>query len=346
MNCRRRTPRRARLPARAAAQGRPIAQKLLTFARGMTANGTDLGKALEAAGLLVVPKDHRTDWAGVEKVLAQVAAPPDADLRAALKELQSQDAGNPGLLEVEYLPATGIGGIYAVQGSALCQVWILFEKHGDATVLRQDAEDVGATTGCMKDGGSTQFIAVLAGQPVMLAATYGDTLVSNQTDFEWQSWLPNGHWGPLTRVRFRYAYSVAPSSANECQGTPARCAETASTALEMTRRYLRNPWALPATSKLAAAEQREFADMLASAPDRKAFAAIAPAWFAAHLNGRLVVVGIDATHLGSHIYYGAFDVGFWGQDRGDGKWWFVDQNMVANAGRLLGAALIPPGESH
>lgn len=323
----------------AATRSDPIAQKLLAFATTLPARDDDTVKALQSARLLQLPESLDTDQGGAEKAIGGLAAPPDLALQAALKELDD------GVVTVEYIASAGIGGAYTVGGTAECQNWVWFEKRGNATVPRPENQ-LDGTVGCMRDGGATEHPAVLDGQPVVLAVTH-DNFVANQMDLAWQRWQGGGRWGPLLRLRFRYRYELAPNAADgSCQGTPTQCAETASMAVELVRHYLRNPWTLPAATKLPAAERAQFARSMADAPDRKTFAAIAPAWFPLHLQNQRVVVGIDYTHIGSHINTGAFDVGFWGQANGAGPWWFVDQNVVQNTGRLLGAALIPPGESH
>lgn len=316
----------------------PTAQKLLTLANTSLERAGDTAQALESAGLLVLPKAHQTDRAGVAKMIARLAAPPTATLRASLKNLGS-DA-----VVVEYLPAAGIGGAYAIEGTALCQDWVLFEKRGNTTVRRKESQ-VEASVGCMQDGGSTEYPALLDHQPVMLAITYAND-VAYQMDLEWQRWLSGDRWGPLLRLRFRHGYTVSQSPLNYCEGAPARCAETASTALDVTRRYLRNPWTLPQVATLTATAQAQFQRMMKDAPKRKYFGAIAPAWFPVHLKTGLAVGGIDYMHMGSHIYTGTFDVGFWGRSGGAGPWWVVDQYPVLNPGHLLAAAMIPPGETH
>lgn len=322
----------------------PIAQKLVALADTSLRRAGDTAKALESGGLLVLPKLHDTDRAGVEKLISQLAAAPSASLRASLKELDSRAGVGSGARVVEYIPSAGIGGAYAIEGTALCQDWVLFEKRGHVTVPRKSS-DVEATVGCMQDGGSTEYPALLDHQPVMLAITYPND-VANQMDLEWQRWLSNERWGPLLRLRFRHSYTVTQSPLNNCQGAPARCAETASTALSVTRRYLRNPWTLPKAARLTAAARVQFEQMMKEAPKRRYFGAIAPAWFPVHLNSKLAVGGIDYTHMGSHIYTGSFDVGFWATSGDADTWWVVDQYPVLNPGPLLGAAMIPPAETH
>lgn len=324
----------------AAAHGDPVTAKVIAFLRQWPAGNTDIEKALESAGLLVLGKSVDTDAAHAGKTIAELAAPPDRNLQAGLKNLHSVMEGP--LRTVEYLPAAGFGGVFSVDGSALCQNWVLFERDGAVTAPREDS-DVEGSEGCERDGDATVHPALLAGQPVMLVVAYDQTN-PNRATLAWQRWL-HGQWGPVVRVRVRYQY-LAPSIGNRCQGTPARCAETAAMAVNFVRRYLADPWMLPAGDKLDGNGRAQFQRMLQTAPQRKEDWADARAWLLTHLKSQSVLVGINNGHEGAHITYGAFDVGFWGDHGGKGSWWFVDQNVAVNTGRVLGAAVTLPAQTH
>lgn len=313
-----------------ATRGMPIAQRLLESAAAAPIAATDTLKMLQAAGAVILPKEHGAP--DPERVIASLAAPPDADLRAAL------DRYRPHEFTVVYLPSAGLGGAFNVEGTADCQYWVMFKKRGDRTVPL-GASGGGPIGGCMRDGGTTGYLALVNGTPVALNVTI-DPLFASVTDVEWQRWLGADRWGPAERIRFRYGYSLEPGRCVARQNARPQCGLTASIAMTAARSYLNAPWALSAQTHPTAAEQSQFEGMLSYAPGRKDWGYCAyPAWFPVHLNGKLLVGGASNEHIGCHPD-GLVAVGFWGTDNGGKSWWFVDHEIYGRRDRLLFAARI------
>lgn len=315
----------------------PVARKLLAAASALPANASDTWEALESTGAVVVPKPHDTDSGSVERVISTLAAPPDADLRKALKGF-----GDP-YFTVVYLPSAGLGGAFTIEGTADCQYWVVFEKQGDVTtpVGGQVGELMGA---CTRDGGSTGYLALVDGHPVAINVTNSPAF-PNTMDLQWKRWLGGSTWGPATRIRFRYEYTLKVDNKIFCPDAAPQCASTSAIALNAAKRFTRTRWTLPEVARLSTVEQTHFQQMLEQAPGRKAWEDCAyPAWFPAYINGKLVVGGISESQMGCHPGEGFLDVGFWGR-RSDGKrWWSADDTIIAERGRLLFAARIPPSK--
>lgn len=328
----------------AATHGRPLAQKLLAAVSGLPAVGSDALKALQSAGIVVLPESHGADSTSVDRVISTLSAPPSPDLRTAFKRLDASYPGDP-FFTVVYLPSVGLGGAFTVAGTADCQYWVLFEKRGDATVRVGGRVGELSGRGCTRDGGSTGYLALIDGQPVALNVTNFPAF-PNTTDLQWQRWLRADKWGPPARVRLRYGYTLKADKGAPCRGASSRCASTEPAALDAAKHYLRDPWTLPDRARLAAAERTHFDRMLDLAPGRKDWGYCAyPVWFPVRLNGKLVVGGVSGSHVGCHPEAGLLDVRFWGR-QGDGKsWWSADHSVSVEPGRLLTAALLPPGRN-
>jgi hypothetical protein len=89
----------------------------------------------------------------------------------------------------------------------------------------------------------------------------------------------------------------------------------------------------------------DFRQMQARAPGRTDWADCSyPAWFKAHLDGRLVVAGISESHLACHPGDGFLTVGFWGMRSDNKRWWSAEDTITAERTQLLAAALIPPSQ--
>lgn len=314
-----------------ATRGMPIAQRLLESVATAPVDATDTLRMLQAAGTVILPKEH--DAPDPERVIASLAAPPDAGLRAALNRYR------PYAFTVVYLPSVGLGGAFNVEGTADCQYWVTFEKRGDQTVPIDASSGVPAGD-CMRDGGTTGYLALVKGVPVALNVTNEPTPAAI-TDVEWQRWLGGNKWGPAERIRFRYGYSLKPGGCSARQDVKTQCALTASIAMGAVRRYLSDPWALSAQVLLTTAERSEFDGMLAAAPGRKVWGGcVYPAWFPVRLNGKLLVGGVSDAHIGCHPN-GFVAVGFWGRGNGNKSWWSVDHEIYGMRDRLLFAARIP-----
>jgi uncharacterized protein len=337
----------------AATQDAPLARALLESVAALSPGATDPLEALRSAGIVVVADERNASDA--EHTIDTLAAPPDAALHAELAPFRSYP------YTVEYLPSAGLGGAFTVQGTGDCQSWVLFEKRADATVPVRGSGSLG---GCTRDQGATGYLALIRGHPAVLTVT-DDPAFRNVTDLQWQEWLGGDKWGPETRIRLRYGYSLEPDRQMYCKSPSAQCTSSMSAALNgparcpddfhqcalittvalgAAKQYLRNALGLAARSGGPASEQARFTALLRLAPGRKDWASCAnPVWFPVHLGGKLALGGITESHLGCHPGGGALDVGVWATTgRGARQWWFVDETIKVARQRLLAASVVPP----
>lgn len=317
----------------AVTRGMPIAQRVLHAAATLPARATDPLKALEAAGLVVLPEEAQSA-SSPERAIATLAAPPDAALQAALDRFRPY----PGT--VVYLPSVGLGGAFYIEGTAYCQYWVVFEKQGNATVPVSGPAG-GLLGGCIRDGGSTGYLALIHGHPVALDVT-NDTSFPNITDFQWQRWLGGSTWGPARRIRFRYDYSLKSSSENFCSKTSPACTLIEGVALGTAQRYMRDALALANPAGETGAKKARFRQLLQRAPHRKEWGYCwYPLWFSTRLKGKLTIGGITQSHIGCHPV-SSLDVAFWGTRNHGTQWWHADSTIDVDRGKLLLAALMPP----
>ena len=320
----------------AVTRGMPIAQRLLRSAATLPAHATDPIKALEAAGVIILPKERSAP--NPEPTISMLAAPPDAALRAALNRLGPYYG-----YTIVYLPSAGLGGAFNVGGTADCQYWVVFEKQGNVTVPINGIGS-GLLDGCMRDGGSTGYLALIDGYPVALNVT-NDPSFPNVTDFQWQRWLGGGKWGPTRRIRFRYGYSLKLSSMNYCPKTSPECTATAGVALSTAQRYMLDALALANLPGVSETEKTRFKHMLRLAPHRQDWAFCAyPVWFQTRLDGKIAIGGITESHIGCHPWRSALEVAFWGTRSNGTQWWFTDNTIDVDRQKLLFAALVLPSD--
>ena len=320
----------------AVTRGMPIAQRLLRSVATLPAHATDPLKALEAAGTIILPKER--DASGPERTISMLAAPPDAALQAALNRLGPYYG-----YTLVYLPSVGLGGAFNVEGTADCQYWVIFEKRGNVTVSVSGL-GVGILDGCMRDGGSTGYLALIDGYSVALNVT-NDSAMPNVTDFQWQRWLGGGKWGPARRIRFRYSYSLKLSSMDFCPKTSPVCAVSAGVALSTAHHYMRDAFTLANPPGETRPEQTRFKQMLRLAPHRTDWGFCwDPVWFPTRLEGKIAIGGITESHIGCHPAGSSLDVAFWGTRSNGTQWWFADHTIDVERKKLLFAALIPPSK--
>ena len=316
----------------AVTRGMPIAQRLLHSAATLPARATDTLKALETAGTVVLPKERSAPDPG--RAITLLAAPPDAALQAALNRFR------PYPYSLVYLPSVGLGGAFTVEGTAFCQYWVVFEKQGTVTVP-VSGPDGGPLDGCMRDGGSTGYLALIDGYPVALNVT-NDPSFPNVTDFQWRRWLGGSKWGPTRRIRFRYSYSLKLSSMDYCPKTSPGCTATAGAALSTARRYMRDALTLANHTGETGPDQTRFKHMLRLAPHRKGWGYCwYPVWFPTRLEGKLAIGGITESHIGCHPVGSSLDVALWGTRSNGTQWWFADHTIDVDRQALLFAALVP-----
>ena len=317
----------------AVTRGMPVAQRLLHSAATLPAHATDTLKALETASTVVLPKEREEQDPG--RTITMLAAPPDAALQDALNRFR------PYPYRLVYLPSVGLGGAFTVEGTAFCQYWVVFEKQGNVTVPVSGFGG-GLLDGCMRDGGSTGYLALIDGYPVALNVT-NDPSFPNVTDFQWQRWLGGSKWGPTRRIRFRYSYSLKLSSMNYCPKTSPACPVTAGVALSTAQRYMRNALALASLTGETGPEQTRFEQMLRLAPHRTDWGYCwYPVWFLTRLEGKIAIGGITESHIGCHPAGSSLDVAFWGTRNNETQWWFADDTIDFDRQELLFAALLPP----
>lgn len=79
-----------------------MCKALLESVAALPSSATDPLEALRSAGTVVVAKEHSAGK--VERIIATLAAPPNAALRAGLNRFR------PYPYTVEYLPSAGLGG--------------------------------------------------------------------------------------------------------------------------------------------------------------------------------------------------------------------------------------------
>jgi uncharacterized protein len=310
----------------------PIAQRLLVSAMTLPIGETDTLKALQAAGAVVLPEQHNTQ--NPEDTITMLAAPPDAALRAALDHFRLYP------YTVVYFPSVGLGGAFNVEGTADCQYWVVFEKQGNATVpvsgTRSDF-----LGGCMRDDGSTGYLALIDGRPVALTVTNYPAF-ENVTDFQWRRWLGGSKWGPSTRIRFRYSYRLELPSKAHCPRTSPKCAVIAGVALSAAQRYMHDALTLANRVGETGFERARFKQMLRLAPNRADWADCAyPVWFPARFEGKVALGGIADSHIACHPDGSSLDVGLWGTRGNGAQWWFVDNTIDVDRHGLLFAALMP-----
>ena len=321
-----------------ATRGMTIAQILLHAAAMLPARATDPRQALEATGTLVFPKEPYA--ADPERSITKMAAPPDAALRAALDRYGPLYEGRT----VAYFPSMGFGGAFNVAGTAVCQSWVLFEKHGNVTVPLSGGRFFWGR--CIRDGGSTGYLALIDGHPVALKVTNYQSS-PNITDFQWRRWLGGSKWGPARRIRFRYSYRLEFSSMDVCPKASRDCAATKGPALIAAQRYMRHALALGNPAGETEAQKVRFTQLLQRAPNRKGWGfCFFPVWFPARFKGQLAIGGITQSHIGCHPAGSALDVAFWGTRNHGTQWWHADQIIDVDRKALLFAALMPPSNSH
>lgn len=320
----------------AATRHMPIAQKLLESLATLPSSATDPLEALQSAGIVVLAKEH--DATDVEHTIATLAAPPNAALREAL------DHFTPYTYTVEYLPSAGLGGAFNIEGTAYCQYWVIFEKQGDATVPVSVGKG-NSLGGCMRDAGSTGYIALINGHPVELTVT-NDPYFWNITDFQWRQWLGAGKWGPERRIRLRYGYILKSEKKVYCPSRAPECISTPTIALNTARHYMSNALTLDSLGDEMTPERARTRQMLNLAPDHKSWGnCMYPVWFTAHLDGKLAVGGITESHFACHPNGNSLDVGLWGMQSNEVTWWFADNTVDVERQGLLSAAVIPPQKS-
>lgn len=321
-----------------ATQDLPLARRLLASASTWPPDEDDGLKAFQSTGIVIVPEPHDADSTSVDRVISTLAAVPNASLNAALKRF-----GDP-YFTVVYLPSAGLGGAFTIEGTADCQYWVLFEKQGDITAPVEGRVGEMSGSGCTRDGGSTGYLALIDGHPVALNVTNYPAF-PNITDLQWQRWMGGNQWGPATRIRLRFRYTLKVDKYAHCQGASSQCASTESAALDTVKHYLRNPWTPPSHARLTAGERAQFDRMLELAPDRKNWGYCTyPVWFPVRLDGKLVVGGVTESHIGCHPE-GGLDVRFWGTRSDRKSWWFADHGVTVEPGHLLTAALLPPSRN-
>ena len=316
----------------AVTRGMPVAQSVLHAAATLPARATDPLQALEATGTLALPREQYA--ADPERTITKMAAPPDAALRAALDRFGPLYEGHT----VAYFPSMGLGGAFNLAGTAVCQSWVLFEKQGNVTAPIRGG---GLLDSCLRDGGSTGYLALIDGYPVALKVT-NDPSFTNITDFQWRRWLGGSKWGPPRRIRFRYSYSLKLSSMDYCPKTSPGCTVTAVIALNTAARYMRDALTLADPAGETGAQKARFRQLLQRAPHRKEWGFCwNPVWFPTRLKGKLTIGGITQSHIGCHPV-SSLDVAFWGTRNHGTQWWHADSTIDVDRGKLLLAALIPP----
>lgn len=316
-----------------ATRGMPIAQTLLHAAATLPARATDPLQALEATGTLVLPREQYA--ADPERTITKMAAPPDAALRAALDRFGPLYEGRT----VAYFPSMGFGGAFNVAGTAVCQSWVMFEKQGNVTVPVRGGDFL---ISCMRDGGSTGYLALIDGHPVALKVT-NDQSSPNITDFQWRRWLGGSKWDPTRRIRFRYSYRLKLSRMDACPKASRECMATAGPALIAAQRYMRNALTLANPAGETGAQKARFRHLLQRASHRKEWGYCwYPVWFSARSRGKLTIGGITQSHIGCHPAGSSLDVAFWGTRNQGTQWWFSDHIIDVDRKTLLFAALIPP----
>lgn len=228
----------------------PVLAALLATVTRLSANTTDVIKALQVQGAIVLPQQRTFD--SPDKVIAALPAPPDPALRKALK--QYTGVAN---FTLAYLPSVHLGGVFNVEGTAECMYWDMFDVRADGSV-RIDRPH-GSTGWCWNTQGN---IALVNGLPIAISETSG--ILSQEVDLEWQRWQ-NTKWGALRWVRIRFDRVLNVGFAGCASGVD--CAAARQLALRYARLYDRRP--LPSTllhvATLTPIERSHFLRMLAFA---------------------------------------------------------------------------------
>jgi uncharacterized protein YecT (DUF1311 family) len=340
----------------AATRGAPIAHKLLAAIHHLPAGTSDVLKALAQTDLVMIaqpPRDNPRIHAS--KLVFDLPAPPSPALR---KALDRTFPGLPGAAHVVYLPQAKLGGAYVVSGTAYCQAWVLFRKHGDTTVPVPRSNTLSGA--CARDDGSTGYLAVIDGHPVAINETIG--IHAPTTDLQWRRWT-GFKWGPATRIRVRFAWVLESSNAPDCspvaptsQGCDAVGSLFTSAFSKAARKavaaYIQDPWAMRDPSWLAGSDRAQFLRMQSRIQEQQPGCVYAhrhydktvgtvALWFPDHIDGQLVVGCISPGHIGAHPQAG-FEVAYWGHWAGKQLVSLPGDYVVPRNGLVLAAARVPP----
>jgi len=290
-------------------------------------------EALQAAGHIVLAERQVTQ--DPVAAITRRVAPPDAALQRELSDLKNGSVDPDYTLS--YLPTAGLGAVLKISGSSQFQSWVLFQKRGSVTVPVSDPSS-GLLDGCIRDCGSTGYLALIEGKPAALEV-FDDLSHFNTTDLQWQQWLGGSQWGPAQRIRLRYAYDLDVSDTNSGNLPEPTRAKAERLALDAARRYMRDALALANSARRSGIDRARFESLLQNVPSREEWSMYGePVWFPLQWNGAMALGGITLSHSGSHPNGPALDVLIWGAEKNEEWIWSID---VERRLPLL-AALIPP----
>ena len=277
----------------------------------------------------------------IDSVLGRVPGDPEAGLQGEIDRL---DRFNPHWMEPVWLEQAGIGGVYRVEGTAHCTVWLMFERHG--TQLRSIPVPGTLSGNCNLENGDLALI----GDHVVAVRVAADALTPTLV-WQVQPWNGDGGWGEPASVMARFDHVLSVAAATCALGVD--CTSVRSMALDFARRYDREPLpstladpSLPASERAAYERLRALAassEVASKLPqiDTRVFSGLDgfgadSSFFPVRLGGEWVLGRIGHGHIGWREA-GGWLVGFWKLD-GDDLVPLAGVVVASDAGRFLIAA--------
>ena len=313
-----------------------IADKLLKASKTVARNRDHVLDLLQRNKTIALAK--QTPVTNVTKEISTRVAPPDAELSHSIVSFLSD--AYPRNFTFVYLPKQGLGGVFTVQGTAVCQYWILFQKKGHETVPAKGARFLNA---CNRDNGTVSYLALIGGYPAALKVHYS-TAFPTQTTFSWMRWRDSHGFGHPHKIIFRYSYKLKLSKRRyRCKLTPSECTYLHNTALRDAHLYMRNALLLASQGLNNVVDRDRFKSMLDSAPNHRGWAScVSPVWFPDYVNGQLLVGGITQAHIACHPDGYSLHLAWWGKVDTEKSGWGSAHAVVHIINRkLLFAALVP-----
>lgn len=293
---------------------------LLDAMQSMPAEADDVLRTVSKSSALVeLPPEQHFD--SVAALLAHLPGAASVATLAVLRKRLDTASGPQHPQTLVWLPQPGIGGSYALGGSADCATWtLLFGESGSLQLI--DTPKVLAGN-CWN---TTGYMAMINRLPVAISETQG--IVTSDSNVQWQLWR-NRQWHAPQRLMVRFDRKLQ-SGASSCLAS-FDCAGVSQMALNWARRYDAKPLpgTLPDGNSLNSREQVRFRQMraLAQTADtvkqlpqigKRVFGGLdgygkAAIYFPVHWHGKLLLGRIGHGYIGWRES-GSWLVGLWRLD--------------------------------
>lgn len=194
--------------------------------------------------VLVMTGAEQAQDTGISRhnIFATLPAPPDPDLREALRDWLSRN----GKARLAWLPEAGVGGIYSHGGSAACVNWQFFARDGKTLHAIEGAR---VAVGCRTTG---THLVHYDGTVLLVQTRTG--IKTPTLNIQVQAWRGD-HWSEPDRLLLRFAREVKLREA-ACAPTVA-CDSFKAKALKIARRYDRQPLPQALASRVQALSESD-----------------------------------------------------------------------------------------